>query len=82
MERGKTYTENELGEKKVLEEEIRDIFYKDTISDISVIIGNMLLRKWKQLVEWTEDTTPFLIEDKEKEQRDIQELFNKPKTNT
>jgi hypothetical protein len=63
MEKGKTYTENELGEKAHLEEEIRNIFYKDTISDISVVIGNMLLRKWKKLVEWKEDDVPFLKED-------------------
>jgi hypothetical protein len=63
MEKGKTYTENELGEKAHLEEEIRNIFHKDTISDISVVIGNMLLRKWKKLVEWKEDDVPFLKED-------------------
>ena len=62
MERGKTYTENEMEDVEFLEEEIKTIFYKDVISDMSVIIGNMLLRKWKRLTNWKENDVPFLKE--------------------
>ena len=55
MEKGNTYTENELEEKAHLEEEIRFIFNRDYISKDLVKAGNMLLRKWKKLVEWKED---------------------------
>lgn len=62
MEKGKTYTENELGEKRLLEREIRFIFNRDSISNTVVKAGNRLIKKWKKLVEWEEDTTPFLKE--------------------
>lgn len=65
MEKGKTYTENELGEKEYLEKEIRIIFFRDYISNTLVKVGNRLLEKWKNLVEWQEDDIPFLKEDKE-----------------
>lgn len=60
MEKGKTYTENELGEKNLLEEEIRFIFNRDFVSKSLVTAGNRLIKKWKKIVEWEEDTTPFL----------------------
>ena len=62
MERGKTYTENEMEDVEFLEEEIKTIFHKDVISDISVVIGNMLLRKWKKLTNWKENDVSFLKE--------------------
>lgn len=82
MESGRTYTENEMEDIEFLEEEIKTIFYKDDIPGHLAKIGTRMINKWKQLVNWKEDTTPFLKKDREKEQRDIQELFNKPKTNT
>jgi len=60
MEKGKTYTENELGEKNLLEREIRFIFNRDFVSKSLVTAGNKLIKKWKKIVEWEEDTTPFL----------------------
>ena len=63
MENGLTYTENELGEKDFLEKEIRLIFFRDKISDTLVKVGNRLLQRWKKLVQWEEDTIPFLIEE-------------------
>jgi hypothetical protein len=66
MESGKTYTENELGEKEYLEKEIRIIFFRNSISDVLVKVGNRLLEKWKNLVEWQEDDIPFLKENDEK----------------
>lgn len=60
MEKGKTYTENELGEKNLLEEEIRFIFNREFVSKSLVTAGNRLIKKWKKIVEWEEDTTPFL----------------------
>lgn len=65
MEKGKTYTENELGEKEYLEKEIRIIFFRDYISNTLVKVGNRLLEKWKNLVEWQEDDVPFLKDDDE-----------------
>ncbi len=65
MEKVKTYTENELGEKNLLEREIRFIFNRDSISNTVVIAGNRLIKKWKNLVEWEEDTTPFLKDNNE-----------------
>ena len=67
MEKGLTYTENELGEKRFLEREIRFIFFRDKISNTMVKAGNRLLEKWKKLVQWEEDTIPFLIEEDESE---------------
>jgi hypothetical protein len=64
MESGKTYTENELGEKNLLEREIRFIFNKDFVSKALVTAGNKLIKRWKNLVEWKEDTTPVLKDDK------------------
>jgi hypothetical protein len=64
MESGKTYTENELGEKNLLEREIRSIFNKDFVSKALVTAGNKLIKRWKNLVEWKEDTTPVLKDDK------------------
>jgi hypothetical protein len=63
MESGRTYTENELGEKRLLEREIRFIFNRDYISNALVKAGNVLIKKWKKLVEWKEDDVPFLKED-------------------
>jgi len=63
MEKGLTYTENELGEKEYLEKEIKLIFFRDSISNTLVKVGNRLLEKWKKLVQWEEDTVPFLIEE-------------------
>ena len=63
MEKGLTYTENELGEKRLLEREIRFIFFRDKISNTLVKTSNKLLEKWKKLVQWEEDTIPFLIEE-------------------
>lgn len=60
MEKGKTYTENELGEKNLLEEEIRFIFNREFVSKSLVTAGNRLIKKWSKLVEWEEDTTPVL----------------------
>lgn len=62
MEKGKTYTENELGEKRLLEREIRFIFNRDSISNTVVKAANRLIKRWKKIVEWEEDTTPFLKE--------------------
>lgn len=52
MEKGKTYTENELGE---LEEDIRDIFYKEHITSFLVHKANRLIKKWKKLTNWKEN---------------------------
>jgi len=65
MERGRSYTEEELGEKEYLEKEIKIIFFIDEISSTMVKTGNRLLQKWKKLVNWQEDTVPFLIEEDE-----------------
>lgn len=65
MEKGKTYTENELGEKRLLEREIKNIFFRDYISNTLVKVGNRLLEKWKNLVEWQEDDVPFLKDNDE-----------------
>lgn len=65
MERGRSYTEEELGEKEYLEKEIKIIFFIDEISSTMVKICNRLLQKWKKLVNWQEDTVPFLIEEDE-----------------
>ena len=62
MEKGKTYTENELGEKEYLEREIKNIFNREFVSKSLVTAGNRLIKKWKTLVEWEEDTTPVLKE--------------------
>ena len=64
MESGRTYTENELGEKRLLEREIKFIFNKEFVSKALVKAGNRLIERWKKLVEWEEDTTPFLKDDK------------------
>ena len=63
MESGRTYTENELGEKRLLEREIKFIFNRDYISKALVKSGNRLIERWKKLVEWKEDDVPFLKED-------------------
>lgn len=60
MEKGKTYTENELGEKNLLEREIKFIFNREFVSKSLVTAGNRLIKKWKNIVEWEEDTTPVL----------------------
>jgi hypothetical protein len=62
MEKGKTYTENELGEKRFLEREIKNIFNREFVSKALVIAGNRLIKRWKTLVEWEEDATPVLKE--------------------
>jgi hypothetical protein len=54
MERGKTYTENEMEEIEFLEEEIKTIFYRDYIPDSLVIKATKMINKWKQLTNWKE----------------------------
>jgi hypothetical protein len=56
MEPGRTYTENELGEKQKLEEDIKSIFNKDYIPTFLVHKANSLLVKWKRLTGWKERT--------------------------
>jgi hypothetical protein len=56
MEPGRTYTENELGEKEKLEEDIKSIFNKDYIPTFLVHKANSLLAKWKMLTGWKERT--------------------------
>jgi hypothetical protein len=63
MERGRTYTENELGEISEIEKEVRSIFYKDYIPSFLVRRANSLIAKWKILTGWVEDTTPALYEE-------------------
>ena len=59
MEKGRTYTENELGERKEkLEVEIKTIFYKEYISSLLVRRATKLIKKWKALTGWVEDSTP------------------------
>jgi hypothetical protein len=59
MEPGRTYTENELGEKvKEVETEIKSIFNKDFIPSFLVQKANRLFTKWKLLTNWKEDDTP------------------------
>ena len=68
MENGRTYTENELGEKvKEVETEIRFIFNKDFIPSFLVQKANRLFTKWKLLTNWKEDDTPAYEEPLEKE---------------
>ena len=50
MERGRSYTEEELGEKEYLEKEIKIIFFIDEISSTMVKICNRLLQKGKKLI--------------------------------
>jgi hypothetical protein len=57
MNTGRSYTENELGEKQRLEEEIKTIFNKDYIPLILVYKANSLLAKWKRLTGWKERTS-------------------------
>ena len=58
MEIGRTYTENELGEKQRLEEDIKTIFNKDYIPSFLVHKANSLIAKWIQITNWREDNTP------------------------
>ena len=59
MEKGRTYTENELGEKvKEVETEIISIFNKDFIPSFLAHRGKRLITKWKLLTNWKEDDTP------------------------
>jgi hypothetical protein len=59
MKPGRTYTENELGEKiKEVETEIKFIFNKDFIPSFLVQRANRLFTKWKLLTNWKEDDTP------------------------
>jgi hypothetical protein len=59
MEPGRTYTENELGEKiKEVETEIKFIFNKDFIPSFLVQRANRLFTKWKLLTNWKEDDIP------------------------
>jgi hypothetical protein len=59
MEKGRSYTENELGEKvQKLEVEIKTIFYKEYISSFLVKKATKLIKKWKVLTGWVEDSTP------------------------
>lgn len=59
MYKGKSYTENELGEKiQETEEEIKSIFNKDYIPSFLAQRGKRLINKWKLLTNWKEDDTP------------------------
>jgi hypothetical protein len=58
MNTGRSYTENELGEKQRLEEDIKTIFNKDYIPIFLVQKANRLIAKWKLLTNWKEDNTP------------------------
>jgi hypothetical protein len=58
MNTGRSYTENELGEKQKLEEDIKTIFNKDYIPSFLVHKANSLIAKWTQLTKWKEDNTP------------------------
>ena len=58
MNTGRSYTENELIEKKRLEEEIKTIFNKDYIPSFLVHKANSLIAKWTRLTKWKEDNTP------------------------
>lgn len=59
MYKGKSYTENELGEKiENVEKEIKSIFKKDYIPSFLVQRAKRLFTKWKLLTNWKEDDTP------------------------
>lgn len=61
MEKGRTYTEHELGEKiKETEKEIISIFNKEYIPTFLVQKANKLITKWKLLTNWEEDDTPAI----------------------
>lgn len=63
MYKGKSYTENELGEKiQETEEEIKSIFNKDYIPSFLAQRGKRLINKWKLLTNWKEDDTPAFKE--------------------
>lgn len=49
---------NKKQEIKILENNIKDIFKIDPLTNDLVIIGNNLINKWKVLTKWQEDTTP------------------------
>jgi hypothetical protein len=59
MERGRSYTEEELGEKEYLEKEIKIIFFIDEISSTMVKICNRLLQKGKKLINWAREYCTF-----------------------
>jgi hypothetical protein len=63
MYQGKSYTENELGEKiQETEEEIKSIFNKEYIPSFLAQRGKRLFAKWKLLTNWKEDDTPAFKE--------------------
>lgn len=51
MEKGKTYTENEMEDIKFLEEENKTIFYKYYISNSLIKKGIKIIDKWKKLLK-------------------------------
>jgi hypothetical protein len=57
MEPGRTYTENELGEIKAIETDLRNIFKRNSIPIILVNKAKTLLTRWKSLTGWKERTT-------------------------
>ncbi len=44
----------------LLENEIKSIFAKNTITDADVQLGNYLIKRWKKLTNWVADATPVL----------------------
>jgi hypothetical protein len=71
MNKGESYTENELGQKiQQTEAEIISIFNKEYIPSFLIQRANRLISKWKVLTNWKEDDTPAyqetIVEQKEK----------------
>lgn len=59
LNKGHSYTENELGEKiHEIEKEIRTIFRMAHIPLFFIQRANLLFAKWKVLNNWKEDDTP------------------------
>jgi hypothetical protein len=59
MNKGGSYTENELGKKiQETEEEIISIFNKEYIPSFLAKKATRLIAKWKVLTNWEEDDTP------------------------
>jgi hypothetical protein len=68
MNKGRSYTENELGEKiEAVEKEIKSIYKMRTIPLFYVEKSKVLFAKWKLLTNWKEDDTPAFKEPLEKE---------------
>jgi hypothetical protein len=63
MKKNYSYTSNEMGEdpmenKIKLENKIKDIFNKDKIRVMDVIIGNRLIKEWKKLTGYKSNDNP------------------------